>query len=389
MRYDSDMTRSMFVLLLVVAVAHGEPANPKLKAHLKAGLDLEAKSQWKEAVVELEAATKEDLDDARAFAELGWAAMQAGDLAKARKADVRAIEIARDDKLKATALFNLGAVEDKAGEKLAAKLSYEASLALNGANAAVKSAVAKLGAVEVAGAPQCFDVLEQLVPPLRGAWIRDGANVVALANELEYCDTPGRVVVAQITSRREVDQKTTKLGGKLVAITRKTGAVASTELAASSQCVDNCSPVGHAGCSETSGCTLSSSIPGAKTFSLFPDSQWVGDAPSAKTPFCGPEMRSGAIVCSTAKHLALVTTRECAADTTGLKIAVYDATVARLDRSEDKKPQLEADGARDFAAATPTYRFGDVTLVVANGAKPTAKLTIGKITEDCFAMVIR
>lgn len=65
----------------------------------------------------------------------------------------------------------------------------------------------------------------------------------------------------------------------------------------------------------------------------------------------------------------------------GIHVTVHDASSGHQ--------TFEANGDRDLAAATPTYRFGSVTLAIAPGAKPTAKLTVDQTTEDCFALVIR
>jgi hypothetical protein len=89
--------------------------------------------------------------------------MLAGDLAVARKADMLAVGRTTSDKLKATALFNLGTVEENSGDKLAARLSYEASLAL-APNPAVKAALDKLGSVGGTMPKACYDVLDQIVP---------------------------------------------------------------------------------------------------------------------------------------------------------------------------------------------------------------------------------
>src|SRR5512143_2556800 len=96
------------------------PRKPPTKAQLaeykkrmKAGWALQKQKKWSEAVPEFEAALKAIDSDERATTELGWSAMNAGDYTKARKADLVAVNIAIDPKVKASALFNLGSVLEK------------------------------------------------------------------------------------------------------------------------------------------------------------------------------------------------------------------------------------------------------------------------------------
>jgi hypothetical protein len=373
--------RAGYAILLITAVVHAEPASKDdFHAHMKAGYDLEAQNKWTEAAAEFEVAVAFK-DDARAYAELGWSAMLAGDLAKARKADVSAVGHATSDKLKATALFNLGTVEEKSGDRLAARLSYEASLAV-APNPAVKVALDKLGSVSGTMPNACYDVRDQIVPATHGAFVRDDGAIRTLGPNLRYCDTPARVVIAEITGEKQVDVRTTALAGSAIAITRKTRAVATGALVSGSFCIDNCSPMGHAGCSEISGCMLRTSIAGARRFALYPSDRSIGDKDDAASrAACTPWMQHGSLICSTAHHLAIVDDRRCGDDKVGIHVTVHDA------RSGNQT--FEADGDRDLSAATPTYRFGSVTLAIAPGATPTAKLTVDKTTEDCLALVIR
>lgn len=63
------------------------------KKHMKAGWALQNKQKWAEAVVEFEAALAAVEADQRAFAELGFSAMNAGDFKKARRADEQAVQV--------------------------------------------------------------------------------------------------------------------------------------------------------------------------------------------------------------------------------------------------------------------------------------------------------
>src|SRR5262249_61786183 len=79
-----------------LAEAHG---------HMKAGWAAQKAKKWSDAVTEFEAALKIVDGDARALGELGWSAMNAGDLAKARTSGEAPVRAAVDPKVKAAGLF--------------------------------------------------------------------------------------------------------------------------------------------------------------------------------------------------------------------------------------------------------------------------------------------
>jgi hypothetical protein len=112
--------------------------------HMKAAWSAQADKQWADAVKELEAAQKIFDGDARVLSELGWSAMWAGDLAKARKSDEAAIRAAVDPKLKASGLYNLGLVQAKLGDNDGARTSFAESIRLR-PNATVQAELVKLG----------------------------------------------------------------------------------------------------------------------------------------------------------------------------------------------------------------------------------------------------
>ncbi len=114
------------------------------KQHMKAAQALEKDKKWAEAVTELEAALTAIEGDQRALAELGFAAMNAGDYVKARKADDEAVRVAADKKVKAASLYNLGLVQEKTGDLEGARASFTASLALR-PNRAVSDELSGLG----------------------------------------------------------------------------------------------------------------------------------------------------------------------------------------------------------------------------------------------------
>jgi hypothetical protein len=155
---------------VAVAVDAGTPAKAKTAAHkvtpptkqqiadyrkhVKAGWALQKASKWAEAIPEFEQALVAIDGDQRALTELGFSAMNAGDFAKARRADEQAIQVAADKKVKAMALYNLGLVQEKTNDKAGALRSYVASLALR-PNKTVERAVGRLGTLPEATPPFC------------------------------------------------------------------------------------------------------------------------------------------------------------------------------------------------------------------------------------------
>ena len=124
------------------------------RKHIKMGWALQKSSKWAEAVPEFEKALVALDGDQRALTELGFSAMNAGDFAKARKADEQAVQVAVDHKIKAMALYNLGLVQEKTNNTAAALRSYVASLALR-PNKTVERAVGRLGTSPEAAPPFC------------------------------------------------------------------------------------------------------------------------------------------------------------------------------------------------------------------------------------------
>jgi tetratricopeptide (TPR) repeat protein len=112
---------------------------------MKAGWAAQRAKKWADATKEFEAALVDLGGDARAMAELGWSAMNAGDYAKAKIADEAAIRAAEDPKVKAAGLFNLGLVQERLEDKDGALRSFATSLSLR-PNQTVGDEAAKLGA---------------------------------------------------------------------------------------------------------------------------------------------------------------------------------------------------------------------------------------------------
>jgi len=122
----------------------GAAAGGDFAAHVKAGQKAEEAKDWATAVKELDAALAAKPDDAVTLAELTWAAVFAKQLDHARDVGVRAVLAARhakQNKLEAMALFNLGLAEEPV-DVHAARSLYKASLDLR-PNKTVEARLAK------------------------------------------------------------------------------------------------------------------------------------------------------------------------------------------------------------------------------------------------------
>ena len=97
---------------------------------LEAGRKLARAKDWSGALVVFDRALALAPDDARLLAEVGWAAFQAKDLARAEAANQRALAGTKDPPLRAQILYNAGRVAEARGDKSAAKIHYGDSLAL-------------------------------------------------------------------------------------------------------------------------------------------------------------------------------------------------------------------------------------------------------------------
>ncbi len=150
------MKRAVVLVLAIASAAVADPrphkapppptakAKTEFKQHMKRGWAAQKTKQWAAAVPEFEAALVAVPADARALGELGFSAMNAGDFKKARIADEEAVAVAIDKKVKAAALYNLGTVLEKSGDKDGAVRAYLASVALR-PNKTVGDAIVRLG----------------------------------------------------------------------------------------------------------------------------------------------------------------------------------------------------------------------------------------------------
>lgn len=119
----------------------------KLSAYATAlaeGRKLAVDKKWAEAVTRFEEAVAARPGDPRALAELGYAQHHAGDDKKARETNQKALAAASDANLRAQILFNEGLVDEKLGDKEAARAHYLASYKLR-ANETVKKRLLAVG----------------------------------------------------------------------------------------------------------------------------------------------------------------------------------------------------------------------------------------------------
>jgi tetratricopeptide (TPR) repeat protein len=134
-------------------------ARASLLRHLRDGRKASSAKDWGGALKAFDQALAIAPDDARVLSEVGWAAFQANDLARAEAANKRALANTKDPKLRAATLYNSGRVAEARGQKDAATKLYRASLELRD-NAEVKKRLAGIGAapassVEAAAALVC------------------------------------------------------------------------------------------------------------------------------------------------------------------------------------------------------------------------------------------
>ncbi|MFT3697891.1 MAG: tetratricopeptide repeat protein [Kofleriaceae bacterium] len=125
-----------------------------MRSHMKAGWAAQHDKRWADAVKEFEAALKVMDGDARALSELGWSAMNAGDFAKAKVADLAAVSAAADPKIEAASLYNLGLVQERLGDTAGAMKSFARSISLR-PNKTVGDELAKIGGKPDVTPPFC------------------------------------------------------------------------------------------------------------------------------------------------------------------------------------------------------------------------------------------
>lgn len=114
---------------------HGAKATTKAPtqnyvAAMKQAAQLEKKGDYRDALTAFDAALAVRPNDPNALLEAGWAAFKAGDKERARQSTTAAIAHAVEAKKKAAALYNLGRIQEDAGQKDEAIASYKQSLQL-------------------------------------------------------------------------------------------------------------------------------------------------------------------------------------------------------------------------------------------------------------------
>jgi hypothetical protein len=93
------------------------------------GRALAAEQRWGEAASAFEGALAAIPGDPRALSELSWAAVQAGDFAKARVAAADSVRLAREPRVRAASFYNAGRAAEGLGDPAAALRFYAMSLA--------------------------------------------------------------------------------------------------------------------------------------------------------------------------------------------------------------------------------------------------------------------
>ncbi len=97
---------------------------------LRRGRQAVSESAFVDAVTQFEAALRARPNDPVALSELGFAALQAGDLARARTATESALATTKDRALLAASLYNLGRIAEATDDRNAAVAAYRRSLTL-------------------------------------------------------------------------------------------------------------------------------------------------------------------------------------------------------------------------------------------------------------------
>ena len=108
----------------------GNAIRTQLLEHLRQGRKLVQKKDYAAGIEELDKALALDPNNAVLLSEIGFAAMLSDDLTRAREANEASVRFARQDKLKAASLYNLGRVAEKQSDTQAAIDYYRRSLVL-------------------------------------------------------------------------------------------------------------------------------------------------------------------------------------------------------------------------------------------------------------------
>lgn len=133
--------------------AKGHEVRAQFLSHLKKGRKLVQSKNYKAGIEELDKARALDPNNAVILSEIGFAAMLSDDLALAKEANEASVRFARQDKLKAASLYNLGRVAEKQSDNQAAIDYYRRSLALR-PNDTVQKRLAALTDDTTPAAPQ-------------------------------------------------------------------------------------------------------------------------------------------------------------------------------------------------------------------------------------------
>jgi hypothetical protein len=131
----------------------------EFRRHLGEGRKLARAKKYQEALAAFASAQAIDPTNARVLSEIGWAALQIGDLDRARRANLDAVRFAPDNDVKGASLYNLGRIAEQAGQNQEAARYYALSLEIRD-NATVRKRLSDLAGkgveIEPAIEPECM-----------------------------------------------------------------------------------------------------------------------------------------------------------------------------------------------------------------------------------------
>lgn len=164
------------------AKAEGKARRVSFLRTLNEGRKLVKAGRHDEGIAKYREALKIDPASPKVLGELGYAALQKGDLALAESSTRRAIDLSRDPKGLGAMYYNLGRIEAARGELHEARAAYERSLEVRPGNATVQ---ARLDDLKVDPADAGPSEASALCSEIRAEWecVADEAALEGLSEE--------------------------------------------------------------------------------------------------------------------------------------------------------------------------------------------------------------